>query len=145
MIVRPWRLGDSEAINLQTAQRYTGELGDVSMDLTPLSEVGLAWTAEAGGEVVMCGGLLPQWENRALAWALVGERAGPHFAAIHRHVKQFLIRSSYRRIEAHVDVGFAAGIRWMKMLGFELEAYKKAFRPDGADMLEFVRIRSWPL
>ena len=51
MIVRPWRLGDSEAINLQTAQRYTGELGDVSMDLTPLSEVGLAWTAEAGGEV----------------------------------------------------------------------------------------------
>lgn len=145
MIVRPWHLGDSEAINLQTAQRYAGELGDVSMDLTPLSEVGLAWTAESGDTVVACGGLLPQWENRALAWMLIGENAGPHFAAIHRHVRQFLIRSPYRRIEAHVDVGFAAGIRWMKMLGFELEAYKKAFRPDGADMLEFVRIRSWPL
>jgi hypothetical protein len=145
MIVRPWRLGDSEAINLQTAQRYAGELGDVSMDLTPLSEVGLAWTAEDDGRVVMCGGLLPQWENRALAWALIGENAGAHFAMIHRHVKQFLTLCPYRRIEAHVDVGFAAGTRWMKMLGFELEAYKKAFRPDGADMLEFVRIRSWPL
>lgn len=144
MIVRPWRRGDSEAINLQTAQRYVGDLADVSVDLTPLSEVGLAWTAEADGQVVMCGGLLPQWENRALAWALVGENAGPHFALIHRHVKQFLARSPYRRIEAHVDVGFAPGARWMKMLGFELEAYKKAFRPDGADMLEFVRIRSWP-
>lgn len=142
MIVRPWQRGDSEAVNLQTAQRYTGDLADVSADLTPLSEVGLAWTAEVDGQVVMCGGLLPQWENRALAWALIGENAGPHFAVIHRYVRQFLTHSPYRRIEAHVDVGFAPGARWMKMLGFELEAYKKAFRPDGADMLEFVRIRS---
>ena len=104
--------------------------------------IGLAWTAEDDGRVVMCGGLLPQWENRALAWALIGENAGAHFAMIHRHVKQFLTLCPYRRIEAHVDVGFAAGVRWMKMLGFELEAYKKAFRPDGPDMLEFVRIRS---
>lgn len=142
MIVRPWRLGDSEAINLQTAQRYTGDLADVSVDLTPLSEVGLAWTAEVDDRVVACGGLFPQWENRALAWMLIGENAGRYFPVIHRHVKQFLALSPYRRIEAHVDVGFAAGVRWMKMLGFELEAYKKAFRPDGADMLEFVRIRS---
>lgn len=142
MIVRPWKRGDSESVNLQTAQRYSGDLADVSVDLTSLSEVGLAWTAEVDGGVVACGGLLPQWENRALAWMLIGENAGPHFAGIHRHVRQFLARSPYRRIEAHVDVGFAPGARWMKMLGFELEAYKKAFRPDGADMLEFVRIRS---
>lgn len=144
MIVRPWQIGDSEQITVQPAQRYEGDLADVSMDLTPLSEVGLAWTGEVDGKVIACGGLIPQWENRALAWMLIGEDAGPHFAALHKHVKRFLVRAPYRRIEAHVDVGFEQGARWMKMLGFELEAYKRAFRPDGADMLEFVRIRSWP-
>lgn len=142
MIVRPWKRGDCEKIDVQIAQQYVGDLADVSHDLTPLSDLGLAWTAEANGEVIACGGLLPQWENRAVAWMLVGAGAGPYFKAIHRHVKQFLVKSSYRRIEAHVDVGFEQGIRWMHMLGFELEVYRRAFRPDGADMLEFVRIRS---
>lgn len=143
MIVRPWQRGDSEKVVVQRAQRYGGDISDVSQDLTPLSEVGLAWTAEHDGGVIACGGLLPQWEGRALAWMLVSEYAGPHFPAIHKHVKKFLVHSPYRRIEAHVDVGFEQGIRWMRLLGFELEAYKRAFRPDGADMLEFVRIR-WP-
>lgn len=146
MIVRPWRLGDSEAISLQTAQQYLLDNPEnLSIDLTPLSEVGLAWTAELDGTILGCGGLTPQWENRAILWALVSQDAGSHFTVIHRHVRRFLTRSPYRRIEAHVDVGFTAGVRWVKMLGFELEAYKKAFRPDGADMLEFVRIRSWPI
>jgi hypothetical protein len=143
MIVRPWRVGDSESINLQQSQRYSGDLADVSQDLTPLSDVGLAWTGEVDGEVICCAGLLPQWENRAIAWALVGESAGRHFASIHKAVHGFLVRSPYRRIEAHVDVGFPQGARWMKMLGFEVEAYMKAFRPDGADMLLFARVRSW--
>ena len=129
-------------MSLQPSQRYTGDLADASADLTPLSEVGLAWTAEVDGQVILVAGLLPQWENRALAWALVADSAGPHFAAIHKAVKRFLVKAPYRRIEAHVDVGFEPGVRWMRLLGFELEAYKKAFRPDGADMLEFVRIRS---
>lgn len=143
MIVRPWRLGDSERVALQPAQRYIADIGDVSTaDLTPLSELGLAWSADTGDNVVACGGLLPQWHNRALAWMLIGEDAGRHFAAIHRAVHRQLVVAPYRRIEAHVDVGFSAGVRWMRMLGFELESYKRAFRPDGADMLEFVRIRS---
>lgn len=141
MIVRPWRIGDSQKIRLQRAQCYTGDLADVSADLTPLSEIGLAWSADDDGDVVACGGLLPVWDNRAQAWMLVGENAGPHFTGIHRSVRDFLVNAPYRRVEAHVDVGFSEGVRWMKMLGFELESYKRAFRPDGADMLEFVRIR----
>ncbi len=141
MIVRPWTLGDSEAVRLQPAQCYTSDIADVTTDLSPLSKLGLAWAGEAGDKVVACGGLLPHWPGRATAWMLVSEAAGPHFAAIHRAVYRFLARSPYRRIEAHVDVGFEAGIRWMKLLGFELESYKRAYRPDGADMLEFVRIR----
>jgi len=41
-----------------------------------------------------------------------------------------------------VDVGFKEGHRWIKMLGFELEGYMKAYRPDGADMLLYARIKS---
>lgn len=141
MIVRPWTLGDSEAVLLQPAQRYTSDIADVTTDLTPLSALGLTWTGVVDDKVVACGGLLPHWPGRATAWMLIGEAAGPHFRAIHRAVYRFLARSPYRRIEAHVDVGFEAGIRWIKMLGFELESYKRAYRPDGADMLEFVRIR----
>jgi len=143
MIVRPWRIGDSERVILQPSQRYSGDLADVSQDLTPLSEVGMAWTCEADGDVICCAGLLPQWENRAIAWALIGESAGRYFASIHKAAHRFLVMSPYRRIEAHVDVGFPQGARWMKMLGFEVEAYMKAFRPDGADMLLFARVRSW--
>lgn len=142
MIVRPWKRGDSEALVLQAAQQYIGQ-ADIAIDLTPLSDVGLAWTAEVDGAPIGCGGLAPQWENRAIMWALIGENAGPHFVKIHREVSRFITLAPYRRIEAQVDVGFEPGIRWMRMLGFELEAYKRAFRPDGADMLEFVRIRSW--
>lgn len=141
MMVRPWRLGDTGKIVLQEAQRYVADIGNIETDLTPLSNIGLAWTAEHDGEIIACGGLMPQWEHRAIAWMIIGENAGPHFVALHRHVYRGLVKAPYRRIEAHVDVGFAAGVKWMKMLGFELEAYKRAYRPDGADMLQFVRIR----
>lgn len=141
MIVRPWKPGDSERVLLQPSQRYSGDLADVSQDLTPLSDAGLAWTVEAGNEVICCAGLLPQWSGRAVAWALVSQDAGAHFAAIHRAVKRFLDVSEFRRIEAHVDVDFPQGARWMKMLGFEFEARMRGFRPDGADMLLFARVR----
>lgn len=76
-----------------------------------------------------------------MAWALVSQDAGVHFAAIHRAVRRFLDVSEFRRIEAHVDVDFPQGARWMKMLGFEFEARMRGFRPDGADMLLFARVR----
>lgn len=141
MIVRPWVKGDSARVLLQPAQQYTSDIADVTSDLTDLSILGLAWTGEHDEQVIACGGLLPHWPGRATAWMLISAGAGPHFRAIHAHVRRLLVRSPYTRIEAHVDVGFAPGVRWMKMLGFELEAYKRAYRPDGADMLEFVRIR----
>jgi len=141
MIVRPWMLGDSQRIVLQPAQEYMYGFPELHADITHLSEAGLAWTAENEGEVIGIAGLAPQWENRAIAWALISKSAGKHFHVIHRAVKRFLDVSSFRRIEANVDVGFEEGERWMKMLGFEYEGYMKAYRPDGSDMLLFARIR----
>lgn len=140
MIVRPWRKGDTERIDIQSAQGYVTSLVDVSVDLTPLSEKGLVWTAEVGDKVLGCWGAVPEWQNRCVVFSLLGADCGKHMAAIHKASLRFLTSIPFRRMEAHVDIGFDQGIRWMKMLGFELEAYKRAFRPDGADMLEFVRI-----
>lgn len=141
MIVRPWRLGDNQAIDMQSAQKYVADIGMLDVDLTPLSENGLAWSAEQDGKVLACWGIFPVWQGRAQAIALLGKDAGSHLTTIHRHALALLNRAPFRRIESYVDIGFGQGVRWMEMLGFELETYKRAFRPDGADMLEFVRIK----
>ena len=141
MIVRPWQLHDTVRIATQPAQQYLHRIVDVRADFTELSERGLAWTAEHDGKILAIAGVEPQWENRAIAFALISGAAGPYFWAIHSAVRDFLVRTPYRRIEATVDVGFKEGHRWIKMLGFELEGYMKAYRPDGADMLLYARIK----
>lgn len=113
----------------------------MTADLTALSEAGLAWTGEHEGVILGIAGLLPQWENRALAWTLISDEAGPHFRCIHKAVKRMLDVSEFRRIEATVDVGFDAGQRWMNLLGFEHEGLMRAYRPDGADMHLYARVR----
>ena len=133
-------MGDTTRLDVQSAQQYMHALVDMDTDFSELSVAGYAWTAESGDEVLAIAGLLPQWENRALAWALVSKSAGAHFAAIHKAVHRFVSAAPFRRIEATVDVGFRQGCRWIEMLGFEIEGYMRAYRPDGADMLLYARI-----
>lgn len=141
MIVRPWRKGDTERVKLQPAQDYMVHFQELHTDLSELSDAGLAWTIEDAGDVLAIAGLAVQWENRALAWALVSESAGRRMRRITTEVRQFLDAAPYRRIEANVDVGFKAGHQWMRLLGFELEGYMKAYRPDGADMILYAKVK----
>ena len=141
MIVRPWKIGDTERILIQPAQHYMRKFQEFSVDLTELSDAGLAWTVEEDDEILAIAGLAVQWENRAMAWALVSEGAGKRFVRIHAAVKRFLDAAPYRRIEATVDVGFTEGMRWMNLLGFRYEGCMAAYRPDGADMLLYARIK----
>jgi len=76
-----------------------------------------------------------------MAWMWMSDVSGRHMVKIHREVEKFLIKSPFRRVEATVDIGFEPGVRWMKMLGFELEGYLRAYKPDGGDMLMFARVR----
>lgn len=135
-------MGDTVKIATQPAQQYLHRIVDVRADFTELANQGLAWTAESENRILAIAGVEPQWENRAIAFALISGAAGPYFWAIHSAVSDFLNTAPFRRIEATVDVGFAQGHRWIKMLGFELEGYLRAYRPDGADMLLYARVRS---
>lgn len=141
MIVRPWKKGDTSRLSLQKDQSFSKDSINEDTDLSDLSDQGLARTFEIDGEVVMIAGLAPQWTNRAIAWTLISQSAGKHFVELHRYVDNFLDNSDFRRIESTVDVGFEAGHRWMKMLGFEIEGYMKAYRPDGGDMVLYARVK----
>ena len=141
MIVRPWKIGDTAKLNLQEAQEYLADMIDVDADLTELSEQGLVVTAEDDGKILAIAGLSPQWENRAIIWSLISSDSGDHFVAITRAAFNLLENCSFRRVEATVDVGFEQGHRWVKMLGFSVEGYMRAYRPDGADMILYARVK----
>lgn len=142
MIVRPYEMYDETRLSFDTSQAYMGEfLQELDFDLEPLAQQDLVWTAEHDEKVIAMGGIVPIWRNRAHAWMWMSEESGKHMLGIHRGVKKFLTHSNFTRIEATVNIGFKPGTRWMKMLGFELEGYMRAYDPNGADMLLFARVR----
>ena len=143
MIVTAFRPEHVRALELQQAQRYF--VGDISSEAygRMLAQSASAFTALDGGRVIACSGCVEIWDNRAMAWALVSKDAGRHMLGIHKAVAGFLAGAKWRRIEASVDVGFEAGMRWMAMLGFTCETPEpmRAYRPDGGDCYLFARIK----
>lgn len=128
-------------LKLQQAQEYMLPYLQ-KIDGRALEVEGLSWTGEQDGEILICSGVIPIWDGRAQAWALVSPAAGKHFAAIHRAVKRFLdikMPDPFHRVEATVDVYFDPGHRWMRMLGFEPEALLHKYRPDGVDQCLYAR------
>ncbi len=94
-------------------------------------------------EVILCAGILPQWEGRAIVWALLADSVGRcDMMWIHRQTLWFLDTQvkNYRRIEAHVDELFTAAHKWVRMLKFESEGLMRHFDPLGRDMRLYARI-----
>lgn len=131
------------ALELQDAQQYfSGLVSGVEYGLA-LAQTGHAFTAMDGDRVIGCSGCVECWDNRAMAWALISKDAGRHMVGIHKAVAGFLAGAKWRRIEATVDVGFEAGMRWMAMLGFKQETPEpmRGYRPDGGDCYLFSRVK----
>ena len=91
--------------------------------------------------VICCLGVVKQWENRGLAWGLIGDKAPDHFVAIHRAVRRFLDLQDIKRIEAAVMTEFPEGHRWIKMLGFKYEGTMQSYTPRGDNYDLYARIR----
>jgi hypothetical protein len=130
-------------LELQQAQRYF--VGDISSEAygRMLAQSPYSFSAVDGDRVIGCSGCVEIWDNRAMAWALISKDAGRHMVGVHKAVSGFLAGAKWRRIEASVDVGFAAGERWLKMLGFVCETPKpmRAYRPDGGDCYLYARTK----
>ncbi len=98
-----------------------------------------SFTYVAEGEPIACGGVVPQWNGRGVAWAYLKDCTGPHMLAITRAARA-IIDESPGRVEATVREDFAAGHRWMRLLGFEVETPRmRGYGPEGEDHTGYVR------
>lgn len=141
MNIIPYKAEHLDALLLQPAQenvrRYFGnpEYGKA------LELPGLAFTAEEGGRVLAMAGVMPRWEGRAEAWAILSGDLKRHFVRIHRAVLRFLETTDIRRIETAVDANFPEGIVWADMLGFKNEGLMRGYTPEGRDCYRFARVK----
>ncbi|WP_414464358.1 hypothetical protein [Hyphomicrobium sp. DY-1] len=93
------------------------------------------------GRIIAIGGLADNWPGRRTAWFAMSKHSGRHMTAITRATRNVLARvPSGERVEATTCKGFAAGYRWLEMLGFEKEAEcMKAYTP-GQDHALFAMV-----
>lgn len=101
---------------------------------------GPAYSGLVGDQVIACMGLIPMWENRAMAWGLIAAEAGPHFVQITKAVMRTMELHPFRRIEASVKCDFQQGHRWARLLGFEREGTMRCYSPDGGDYDLYARV-----
>ncbi len=130
-------------LSMQLQRSQNGLKPFITEEYAHMLEGQFAFTAVSDDdEVVAVGGVTELWENRALAWTFIDSRAGKHFVALHKIVKDLLDIVPYRRIEAETSCGFTPGHRWLRMLGFQLEAEcMKAFQPDGGDSALYAKVK----
>lgn len=96
------------------------------------------------GQLIAACGVYEMWEGRAHAWALMTPQSGPEMLGITRAVRTWLLSQPFNRVEATVEYNFAAGHRWARFLGFELEAERmRAFGPDGEDHTLYAWVKEW--
>ena len=138
---RPVHLEAALAGSLQPAQRRIVSHVPVGLARVLGRLPGSALTALDGDHVLMCGGAMPMSERYAVLWAVLAEDAGRHMVRIDRGVRRFLDIGNWRRLEASVEQNFAAGCRWLELLGFTEEGPLAAYGDDGADHWRYARVR----
>lgn len=89
------------------------------------------------GVLIACLGVFECWEGRGIAWAMFDERAGRFFPQLSLRARKYLRECRFQRVEAYIDEGFAASVRWAKLMGFKKEGNMRKFSPKGADMALF--------
>jgi hypothetical protein len=101
-----------------------------------------AYSVRVDGRLLLCFGLVEFWQGRGEVWAILDKNCKKEFVQIHGVAKRFLDFVPVKRVEASVDCHFKAGHRWVKSLGFKLEApYREAYLPNGMATALYARVR----
>ena len=140
MLIIPFEAEHLETLALQPSQASFLQNFDKSY-APALKAGGPCFTAVKDGVILGCAGLTKQWDNRAIAWALLSSNIDQNFVNIHRAALRYFDVTEFKRVEAFVDANFDAGHRWIKMLGFEREGYMRSFTPEGNDAVLYARIK----
>lgn len=140
MTFRACRPEHVHAVDVQPEQQ-----GDKEFLLTIGPETvvrGMSFSAWTGETCVAAGGVFPQWPGHGFAWILIAPAAAPEMLCLTRFSRQLFDTQPYRRLTTYVRCDFAAGQRWAKLLGFELECERmKAYDPLGRDCAQYVRLK----
>lgn len=139
----PFRARHIDALNIQDEQEWVTEVygtDDFRALQTPYSH-----TLFQDGVPIVCCGAFALSKVRASCWAILSSRIDPHlFREVHTLGKKFLASLPFKRLEAVVSVDFAAGHRWVKALGFQLEApCMRAYELDGTDCALYAKVTTW--
>lgn len=95
------------------------------------------------GRVLMVGGVVKHWPTRGEAWGLIDQTCRKDFIGVFNCARKWLNSYRIRRLEALIDYEFEAGHRWIRALGFDLEAPRlRHYRADGGDSSMYVRIEN---
>ncbi len=141
MLIVPYQPAHLEALMIQPSQAAIRPQLASAEYRAALGVPGMSFTALDGDRVLVCAGLMPSWEGRAEAWALMSTDLRVHFLAIHYATKRFLNACGIRRVEATVDAEFGCAKAWIEALGFRYEGPLEAFTPDGRDCMRYARVR----
>jgi hypothetical protein len=135
--IEPFVAGDVHQLALRQSQAEAQPLLADGDFVAMLARPGLAWTFRHGPRTIACGGVLPQWAGRALAWFLLGEIPRAGWFAIVRQGRRTLAEAQARgfaRIETTVQADYLEGHRFLKALGnFRPEGVMARYSPAGAD------------
>jgi RimJ/RimL family protein N-acetyltransferase len=129
-------------IEVATAE-HLQELG-VSEQLTEvvLTSGWPTYAALVDGVAVAVGGVIPFNDYRCHGWAQLSIEALKYFKSIHKAVLNFLANFEVQRIEATCLTDHDSGHRWLRHLGFSMEAPRMtAYDASGRDFSLYARVR----
>lgn len=137
MTHEPFQVEHFDALELQPAQAYLRALATPEY-LQRFREAGPCFTVRDNGRILVIAGLIEMPEFSHF-WSFVSVHARAHMLTLTRYGLRFL--QAYRRTTytATVEVGFEAGCRWLRILGFMPEDLLPGFGPDGRDHQRYVR------
>lgn len=113
-------------------------------DLAELCLRSNSFTVMKDDEPLCCFGSIEATKYRAMVWGVYQKTNELDFIYSFRHSKRFLDSLAYIRIEAYVDPSLVQAMRFIKMLGFELENPFIPFHfPDGSGASLWAMMK-WP-
>jgi len=140
MQIEPYQPRHLHVLALQPHQQHLGVALREHGWAEQVADAGPCWTALIEDRPIACAGFQECWPGRAIAWAILGESAGPHMLKLTRAVKHGLAQHPAERIEAQALLGFPPAQHWARLLGFVPEAVLRRFH-QGRDYQAFVYLK----
>lgn len=123
-------------------ESYLSEMTEEQMGALEFADYIFTLIRKSDNKVVACGGIANYWPGRGEIWGTFSKDCQKEFIAIHRFSLKIIREWKGRRIEAAVATEFSRGHRWMRALGFKVEApLLKSYLPNGGDVVLYSIIK----